>query len=169
MAKVSSLADAFEHTLKDIYYAENAITKALPKVAAKAANPQLRQALEQHLQETQGQVAHLERIFQMMGVKAEGEKCLAIEGIISEGEAHMKEVEQPALDAIIVANSQAIEHYEITRYGTLIAWAKELGHSDAETILETIPHQEKAADEKLTMIAETAVNDRAQGASYAAE
>ncbi len=161
MTTVSTLADAFEHTLKDIYYAENALIKALPKVAAKAANPQLRQAIEDHLIETQSQVAHLENVFQLIGVAPEGEKCMAIEGIIKEGDAHMSEAEQPALDAIIVANSQAIEHYEITRYGTLIAWAKELGYEDAETVLETILHQEKAADQKLTMIAETAVNERA--------
>ena len=169
MAKIASLAEAFEHTLRDIYYAENAIVKALPKVAAKAHSGQLKAALDQHLTESQGQVTMLEGVFAAMGVKAVGERCQAIEGIISEGEAHMKEAEQPALDAIIVANSQAIEHYEITRYGTLIAWAKELGYADAERVLEEILHQEKAADQKLTMIAETAINERAQGVSYAAQ
>lgn len=163
MAHVTTLAEAFEATLKDIYYAENAILKALPKIIDKAGAPALKQALESHRQETQGQVQHLEHVFQSIGVKPSGEKCKAIEGILAEGEEHMGHATQPALDAIIVASSQAVEHYEITRYGTLIAWADELGYRQASQMLQQVLQQEKSADQKLTALAEAQINDRAQG------
>ncbi len=160
---MKSLHDAFEHMLKDIYYAENALTKAIPKMAQKAQAPALRQALETHLAETESQVRMLEQVFQSLGIRPASEKCDAIEGIIKEAEHVMKEARQPALDAMIVAGSQAVEHYEITRYGTLVEWAREMGHREAQRILEQILQQEKAADQKLTMIAESQVNERAQG------
>jgi ferritin-like metal-binding protein YciE len=164
---MKSLHDAFEHTLKDIYYAENALTKAMPKMAKKVESPMLRQALEDHLAETENQVKILEQVFDSLGIRPSSEKCDAIEGIIKEAEHVMKEADQPALDAMILAGAQAVEHYEITRYGTLVEWAREMGHTEAQRMLEQILDQEKAADQKLTKIAESQVNDRANAESPA--
>jgi ferritin-like metal-binding protein YciE len=166
---MKTLHDAFEHTLKDIYYAEKALVKAIPKMARKARSPALRQALEAHLAETEQQVQMLEQVFQSLGIRASAEKCDAIEGIIKEAEHVMKEADQPALDAMIVAGSQAVEHYEITRYGTLVEWAREMGHTEAQRILGQILDQEKSADRKLTTIAEGQVNDRANAESPASK
>lgn len=155
---MKTLADAFEHTLQDIYYAENAITKALPKMASAVSNAELKKAFEDHLAETKTQIAHLEKIMKAAGVEVKGEKCDAIEGLIKEGEGIMKEAEGVALDAALIGAAQAVEHYEIARYGTLCAWAEELGHNDVADMLEEILDQEKAANAKLTSIAESRVN-----------
>ncbi|TNC70978.1 ferritin-like domain-containing protein [Rubellimicrobium roseum] len=162
---MKTLQDAFEHGLKDIYYAENALLKAMPQMAQKAESQELRAAIEQHQQETQQQVQMLEQVFRQMGKEAKGERCDGVEGLIAENQKVMSEAQAPALDAVILAGAQANEHYEITRYGTLIAWAKELGMQEAEQTLTQILQQEKQTDEKLTRIAESMVNQRAQSAA----
>ena len=156
---MKTLADAFEHTLKDIYYAENALTKALPKTGAAATSKDLKQALKDHLAETKTHVSTLEKVFKSIGKKAGGEKCDAIEGLIKECEGVIEEAKAArAKDALIIGCCQAIEHYEISRYGTLREWAKELGHTEAHDLLSQILDQEKAANHKLTHLAVTAVN-----------
>lgn len=155
---MKTLADIFEHTLQDIYYAENAITKALPKVAKAAKNAQLKKAAEDHLEETKGQIATLKKVFASIGKKAEGEKCDAIEGLIKEADGLMEEASGTALDAGLLAACQAVEHYEIARYGSLREWAKELGHDEAHKLLSEILDQEKATNNKLTNLAVTAIN-----------
>jgi ferritin-like metal-binding protein YciE len=159
---VKTMEDLFVETLKDIYYAEKHILKALPAMVKKAGDKKLKDALETHRQETEGQVDRLEQVFKMMEVPARGKKCEAIEGIISEAKEHMQDIEDPeVLDAGIVGSAQAVEHYEITRYGTLIAWAKQLGRDDTIELLEANLEEEKNADMLLTKIAETAVNEKA--------
>lgn len=155
---MKTLADAFSHTLKDVYYAENAILKAGPKVAKAVGNADLKAAIEGHMDETKQQITLLKDVFKAIGEKAEGEKCDAIEGLIKECDGVLKEAEGVALDASALACLQAIEHYEIARYGTLREWAKELGHKDAADILGRILDMEKAANNKLTGIAVTEIN-----------
>lgn len=155
---MKTLADAFEHTLKDIYYAENALLKALPKMASAAGNADLKSAFDTHLAETKQQVKLLDKVFQSIGKKASGEKCDAIEGLIKEADGIMKEAEGAALDAALVGAAQAVEHYEIARYGTLREWAKDLGHAEAHDLLSQILDQEKAANAKLTGLAVQGVN-----------
>ncbi|THF58028.1 YciE/YciF ferroxidase family protein [Ollibium composti] len=155
---MKTLADIFEHTLQDVYYAENAITKALPKVAKAVKDAKLKDALEGHLKETKGQIVKLDKVFSSLGKKAKGEKCDAIEGLIKEADGLMEEGSGPALDAGLLAACQAVEHYEIARYGSLREWAKELGHQEAHTLLSEILDQEKAANNKLTNIAVSEVN-----------
>lgn len=155
---MKTLADIFEHTLQDIYYAENAITKALPKVAKAAKNAAFRKAVEDHLEETKDQITKLKKVFASIEKKPEGEKCDAIEGLVKEADGLMEEGEGTALDAGLLAACQAVEHYEIARYGSLREWAKVLGHQEAHTLLSEILDQEKAANNKLTNIAITAVN-----------
>ena len=162
---MKTLADAFEHTLKDIYYAENKIVKSLPDMISKVTNPQLKQGLQSHLSETQQHVSRLEQVFQMLNVKASSVDCPAIDGILEEADEVSSEVEDKnVLDAAIIASGQAVEHYEITRYGSLIAWAKEMGRRDVADVLARTLEEEKAADKKLTMIAEQRVNVAAQRA-----
>ena len=162
---VKTMEDLFVDTLKDIYYAEKQIYKALPKMAKAANSDQLRAAFEKHFDETEGQVERLEQIFEMLGKAARGKKCDAIEGIIDEGKEIMDEyAETQALDAGLLAAAQAVEHYEISRYGTLRTWAEELGLGDAATLLETTLGEEKGADQKLTDIAESAINLDAEAA-----
>ena len=156
--RMKSLQDAFEHTLRDIYYAENALTKALPKMAAATQSADLKAAFEAHLADTKGQVAILKDVFKLLGQKAEGEKCDAIEGLIKETEGIIEEAEGQALDACLIGAAQAVEHYEIARYGTLREWAKALGHTEAHDLLTRILDQEKAANAKLTTLAVTEVN-----------
>jgi ferritin-like metal-binding protein YciE len=159
---MKDLSELFEHFLKDIYYAEKQITKALPKMAKKADSDDLRKAFESHLKETEGQIENLEKVFEMLGKKPKAEKCPAILGIIEEGEEIMKECEDPdARDAGMIAAAQAVEHYEITRYGTMVAWAKRLGHDKAATLLQKNLDQEYAADEKLDKLAEGKLNSEA--------
>jgi ferritin-like metal-binding protein YciE len=155
---MKTLADIFEHTLQDIYYAENAITKALPKVAKAATDPKLKKAAEEHLEETKGQIKKLEQVFKSIGKKASGEKCDAIEGLIKEADGLMKEASGTALDAGLLAACQAVEHYEISRYGSLREWAKDLGHDEAHKLLSEILDEEKATNNKLTNLAVTSVN-----------
>lgn len=156
---MKTLAEAFEHTLQDIYYAENALTKALPKVAKAAGSAELKKAVEAHLAETKDHVKILDKVFKSIGKPAKGEKCDAIEGLIKETDGVIEDAEGAALDAALIGAAQAVEHYEIARYGTLREWAKDLGYDEAHDLLSQILDQEKAANAKLTTIAVTAVNE----------
>ncbi|MGH6923001.1 MAG: ferritin-like domain-containing protein [Propylenella sp.] len=159
---IETLDDLFVHQLRDVYYAEKQLVKALPKMIDKATSPALRQGLESHLGETKGHVSRLEKVFEMHGVKAKAVNCPAIDGIIEEAEEIVGDVDdKDVLDAAIIAASQAAEHYEMTRYGTLIAWAKQLGRPDCAGVLEQTLQEEKAADAKLTAIAEGGINRKA--------
>lgn len=159
---IGSMDDLFVHGLRDIYYAEQQIAKALPKMAEKANDPQLASALRTHLGETERQIEKVEQVFRLHGVEAKGVRCQAIEGIIGEGEHDMGEVADAEVrDAAILAAAQAVEHYEMARYGTLAAWAERLGRTDCATILHSILDEEKATDAKLTQLAEAKVNRRA--------
>jgi ferritin-like metal-binding protein YciE len=153
------LNELFVDTLKDIYYAEKQIFKSLPKMAKAASSGQLRAAFEKHHDETEGQIERLEKIFEMLDKPARGKKCDAIEGILDEGKEIMDEyADTPALDAGLLAAAQAVEHYEISRYGTLKAWAAKLNMPQAVKLLDQTLAEEKKTDETLTKIAETAVN-----------
>jgi ferritin-like metal-binding protein YciE len=152
----------FLDTLKDIYYAEKQIYKSLPKMAKAAQSDQLRAAFEKHHDETEGHIERLERIFELLGKPARGKKCDAIEGILDEGQEVMEEYEDtPALDAGLLAAAQAVEHYEISRYGTLKAWADRLSLADAKKLLDQTLMEEKKTDETLSKIAVSAVNAEA--------
>jgi ferritin-like metal-binding protein YciE len=159
---IKTMEDLFVETLKDIYYAEKQVLKALPVMVKKAGTGELKKAFEIHRKETEGQIERLEQVFKMLDTAARGKKCEAIEGIIAETKAHMEKIkDEDILDARMIAGAQAVEHYEITRYGTLIAWAKRLGHDEAAGLLEQNLGEEKHADELLTQIAEQSVNQRA--------
>jgi ferritin-like metal-binding protein YciE len=162
MAAEKDLNDLFLDTLKDIYYAEKQIYKSLPKMAKAAHSDQLRQAFEKHHQETEGQIERLEQIFELIDKPARGKKCDAIEGILDEGKEIMDEYKStPALDAGLLAAAQAVEHYEISRYGTLKAWATKLGNKDAARLLDETLAEEKKTDDTLSKIAVSAVNAEA--------
>lgn len=159
---VKSMEDLFVETLKDIYYAEKQILKALPGMIKKADDAQLKTALDTHRKETEGQVGRLEDVFELMQIPARGKKCDAIEGIIAEAKEHMDDIEDAQVrDAGMIGSAQAVEHYEITRYGTLIAWAKQIGQKDAVSLLQANLDEEKHADQLLTQIAESAINKKA--------
>ncbi|MCA3628640.1 MAG: ferritin-like domain-containing protein [Methylobacterium sp.] len=159
---IKTMDDLFLHTLKDIYYAERQILKALPKMAKAASSSELRQAFDQHRTETEGQIERLAQVFEMLGKPARGVKCEAIEGILEEGQSIMEEVEDPEVrDAAMLASAQAVEHYEITRYGTLISWAKQIGHEDAVALLEQTLEEEKSTDQLLSELAEETINQKA--------
>ena len=159
---IKTMDDLFVHTLKDIYYAENQIVKALRDMIEKATDPQLKQGFKDHLAETKNHVTRVEQVFKMHGVEVEGVDCPAIDGIIEEANDVAGEVEdKKVLDAALIAAAQAVEHYEMTRYGTLIAWAKQLGRSDCASVLQQNLDEEKAADKKLTSLAEGASNRKA--------
>jgi ferritin-like metal-binding protein YciE len=164
MSKDSKKLDVLFHdTLKDIYYAEKKILAALPKMAKASHSDELRTAFEKHERQTQHHVARLEEVFAMVEAKPAGKKCAAIEGIIEEGQEIMKEYKgSPALDAGLLAAAQSVEHYEISRYGTLRTWAEELGFDDAAELLKETLDEEKDTDETLTELAETLVNQEAQ-------
>jgi ferritin-like metal-binding protein YciE len=163
---INTLDALYLHTLQDIYYAENQITKALPKMIDKATDPQLKQGFELHLKQTEGQIDRLDRIFQMMNKEAQGVTCPAIDGIIKEANEIAGDIDdKKVLDAALTAAAQAVEHYEITRYGTLIAWAKQLGHNDAVKLLAETLQEEKDTDEKLTKMAESKINTGAEMAT----
>jgi ferritin-like metal-binding protein YciE len=152
----------FLHQLKDTYFAENAILKALPQMAEAAESEELRGAFAVHLKETEGQVRRLEQIFEIVGEKPEGIPCKAIQGIIEEGQEILQEFEDgEALDAGLIAAAQAVEHYEIARYGTLLAWAKQLGLSEAEGLIEETLVEEENTDQVLSELAEDAINPAA--------
>ncbi|MCZ8081087.1 MAG: ferritin-like domain-containing protein [Rhodobacteraceae bacterium] len=155
---MKTLAEAFHHTLQDIYYAEQALTKALPKVASAAKNAEFKALVTEHLAETKEQIKLLDKVFAAIGEKAAGVKCDAMDGLIKETDGIIKDASGVALDASLIAAAQAVEHYEIARYGTLREWAKVLGHTEAHDLLSQILDMEKAANSKLTGLAVTAVN-----------
>jgi len=158
-AKEKHLNDLFLDTLKDIYFAEKQIVKALPKMAKAANSDQLRAAFEKHLDETEGQIERLEQIFELLDKPARGKTCDAILGIIDEGKEIMDEYKgSAALDAGLLAAAQAVEHYEISRYGTLKQWATQLGMKDAAKLIDQTLQQEKTTDQTLSKLAESAVN-----------
>jgi ferritin-like metal-binding protein YciE len=162
MADTKTLDDLFIDTLKDIYFAEKQIVKALPKMAKAAQSPQLKAGFEKHLTETEGHVERLEQIFDILDVPARGKTCEAILGILEEGKEIMDEFKgAPALDAGLASSAQAVEHYEIARYGTLKAWAKQMGRADVVKLLEATEMEEIAADKALTQVATTEVNKKA--------
>lgn len=156
---IETMDDLFVHTLRDIYYAEKQILRALPKMIDKANDPDLKAGLESHRRETENHVTRLEKVFAMHGAEARTVDCPAIDGILKEANEVTGDVaDKTVLDAAIIASAQAVEHYEITRYGTLIAWAEELGRSDCASVLEETLEEEKAADRALSDVAETRVN-----------
>jgi ferritin-like metal-binding protein YciE len=159
------LDELFHDTLKDIYFAEKKILSTLPKMAKAAQSEELKAAFEKHYTETEGQIDRLEKVFAVIEKKPQGKTCAAIVGITDEGAEIMKDYKgSPALDAGLLGAAQAVEHYEISRYGTLIAWAEELGLNDAVSLLEETLEEEEATDEALTEIAKTAINQQAQAA-----
>ncbi len=159
---IKTLDDLFVHTLQDIYYAEQQIAKNLPTMIGKATDPQLKQGFETHLQETQNQIKRLEQVFQMHGQPVKGVTCAAMDGILEEAKETMGDVDDTDVrDAAMLASAQAVEHYEITRYGTLVAFAKQLGREDCASVLQQTLDEEKATDKKLTAIAESKVNKKA--------
>jgi ferritin-like metal-binding protein YciE len=159
---IKNMDDLFVHTLRDIYYAEKQIVGALPDMIQKSQDPQLKQGFQTHLRETENHVKRLEKVFQMHGKQPQEVDCPAIDGILDEANDVAGEVEdKDVLDAALIAAAQAVEHYEITRYGTLIAWAQQLGRSDCATVLQQNLDEEKATDKKLTAMAESKVNRRA--------
>jgi ferritin-like metal-binding protein YciE len=155
---MKTLSDVFEHTLQDIYYAERALTKAIPKAQKAASAAELKEALGNHLDETKEHVKTLERVFETLGRDASGEKCPAIDGLIAETSDVIEESSADARDAALIGCCQAIEHYEISRYGSLREWAKVLGNTEAHDLLGSILDQEKAANNKLTHLAVSMVN-----------
>jgi len=162
MASEKTLEDLFLDTLKDIYYAERQIVKTLPKMAKAAQSPDLRAGFEEHLAQTEGHVDRLEQVFDLLGKPARGKTCDAILGIIEEGKSIIDEFKgSPALDAGLISSAQAVEHYEITRYGTLKAWAEQLGMADAAKLFDATLQEELATDQKLTSLAEGSVNQKA--------
>ncbi len=165
MAKEKTLEDLFHDTLKDIYYAERKILKTLPKMKRAAQSDKLKAAFEKHQQQTEGQIDRLEHVFELMGKPARGKTCDAIEGIIAEGEEIIEEFKgTPALDAGLISSAQAVEHYEITRYGTLKRWAKELGMQEAAKLFDETLAEESTTDKDLTALAELSVNLKAKAA-----
>ena len=151
---IQTMDDLLLHGLKDIYYAENQIVKSLPKLIDKATNRDLAKGLKDHLHETENQIARLDQVFQKFGEKPQGVKCPAIDGLIKEADEIAGEVaDKEVLDAAIVGAAQSVEHYEIARYGTLIAWAELLGRDDVIRLLTTNLNEEKAADKKLSTVA----------------
>jgi len=157
-----TLDTLFHETLKDIYYAERKILKALPKMARGAQSPEVRAAFEKHRDETEGQIERLQQVFEMIGKRAQGKTCPAIDGIIEEGEEVLEEFKgQPALDAGLAAAAQAVEHYEISRYGTLKRWAQVLGMKDAVQLLDATLKEESMTDETLSKLADRVANQKA--------
>jgi ferritin-like metal-binding protein YciE len=162
MSSMESLEDLMQDELKDIYDAEKQLTKALPKLAKKAANEDLREALQQHLQETEGHIERLEQIFEQLEMPARGKRCEGMKHLIDEGNEMVADAEEDATrDAVMIAAAQKVEHYEIASYGTLRTWANVLGKDDIASLLEETLEEEKAADEKLTAIAESSINEQA--------
>jgi ferritin-like metal-binding protein YciE len=165
MAELLTLHNLFENELRDVYDAEKQILNALPKVIEAVSDESLREALSAHLEETRGQVNRLERAFESLELKAKGKHCAGMEGILEEGSDLLKEEgDDPVLDAAFIAGCQRVEHYEITAYGSLMAWAKTLGYSEAWRLLSANEQEEKAADAKLTKLAESTVNRQAGAA-----
>jgi ferritin-like metal-binding protein YciE len=167
MAEAGTLHDAFIDELRDMYDGEKQLTKALTKLAKASSNPKLRQAFESHLEETQGQIERLEQVFESLDEKARGKHCDGIAGIIEEGKAIMEEdFDETTMDACLIAAGQRAEHYEMAAYGTLVAWARAMGHTDAATLLQQTLEEEKAADKKLSGLAESGINQGAADAAH---
>jgi ferritin-like metal-binding protein YciE len=159
---MKELGKLFEHTLMDIYYAENQILKALPKLAQKAKSPELKKAFQTHLTQTEGQVRRLDQIFQLLGKPPKGEKCEAITGILKEGDEVVEDFgDSTALDAGIIAAAQTVEHYEMARYGALRTWAEELGMKEAANLLEQTLLEERSTDQLLSKLAQAKINLKA--------
>ena len=170
MANAGTLHDAFIEELRDTYDAERQLTKALPKLAKAACSPELRDAFEAHLEETRGQVERLETIFGLMDEKVRGKHCDGIAGIIEEGKSIMEEeFDEPTMDACLIAAGQRAEHYEMAAYGTLVAWANAMGHTEAAGLLQETLDEEKAADEKLSALAEGGINGQAAELAHPGE
>src|SRR3954470_7085575 len=170
MPETQTLHDAFLDELRDAYDAEKQLIKALPKLAKAAESDDLRTAFETHLEETQGHAQRLEQVFENLGEKARGKHCDGMAGIIEEGKAVLEEdFEGTTLDACLIASAQRAEHYEMAAYGTLVAWAKAMGHQEAVGLLEEILEEEKATDEKLTQIAESGINQEAAQLAHGGE
>ena len=170
MAEMGTLHDAFLDELRDTYDAEKQIIKALPKMAKAASSPELRSAFEMHLEETRGQVARLEEVFGALGEKVRGKHCDGMAGIIEEGKSAMEEdFDDSTMDAALIASAQRVEHYEMAAYGTLVAWAKVMGHNEALGLLEETLEEEKATDAKLTQLAEGGINQEAADAAHPEE
>jgi ferritin-like metal-binding protein YciE len=160
--KMKTLEDVFQDELFDVYDAEQRLIKALPEMAKQATDPKLAEALRSHLRETEGQLQRLEQVFKILGVKAQKEKCEAMKGLIEEAEQLMKHTAEGAVrDAAMISAAQKVEHYEIASYGTLVALATTLGHTEAADILHETLKEEKNADSMLSMLAEDHVNDNA--------
>jgi ferritin-like metal-binding protein YciE len=167
MAEAGTLHDAFLDELRDTYDAEKQLTVALRKLAKAASNPKLREAFEGHLEETQGQIGRLEQVFASLDEKARGKHCDGIAGIIEEGKSIMEEdFDETTMDACLIAAGQRAEHYEMAAYGTLIAWAQAMGHTEAVGLLQETLDEEKAADEKLSGLAEGGINQSAADAAH---
>ncbi|WP_315926998.1 ferritin-like domain-containing protein [Mesorhizobium sp. SP-1A] len=159
---IETLNDLFVHTLRDIYYAEQQIEKALPQMIDKATAPELKAGFEKHLEQTRGHIRRVEQVFEMHGAEAEEVDCPAIDGILEEADDVSGDVDdKQVLDAALIASAQAVEHYEMTRYGTLIAWAKQLGRDDCARVLAENLKEEVETDRKLTEMAESKINLRA--------
>jgi ferritin-like metal-binding protein YciE len=170
MAEAGSLHDAFIDELRDTYDAERQLTKALAKLAKAAAAPPLREAFESHLVETQGQIERLEQVFESLDEKVRGKHCDGIAGIIEEGKSIMEEdFDDDTMDACLIAAGQRAEHYEMAAYGTLVAWARAMGHNEAADLLQETLDEEKAADEKLSSLAEGGINQNAAAATHSDE
>ena len=160
---METFKELFSETLKDIYYAEKAILKALPKMVNQASSRKLQTAFAKHEKETEGQIKRLDQVFELLGERASGKKCPAIDGIIEEAEEVMKEAKDETIrDAAMLAAAQSVEHYEISRYGTLVAWAEKMEMPQAAKLLETTLDEEKLTDEKLTELAESEINVAAE-------
>jgi ferritin-like metal-binding protein YciE len=167
MAQAGTLHDAFIEELRDTYDAEKQLIKALPKLAKAAASTDLRAAFETHLEETRGHVERLEQVFESLDEKPRGKHCEGIAGIIEEGKSMMEEeFDEATMDACLIAAGQRAEHYEMAAYGTLIAWAQSMGHSEAINLLQGILDEEKAADKKLSSLAEGGINQEAADAAH---
>ena len=167
MADAGTLHDAFLDELRDAYDAEKQITKALPKMVKAATSPELRAAFEAHLEETRGQIERLEQVFAGLDEKVRGKHCDGMAGIIEEGKSTMEEdFDETTMDACLIAGAQRVEHYEMAAYGTLVAWALALGHSEAADLLQQTLDEEKAADEKLSSLAEDGINQEAADAAH---
>ena len=170
MAEMGTLHDAFVDELRDSYDAEKQLTKALPKMAKAAHSPELREAIESHLEETRQQVERLEQVFESLGEKPRGKHCDGIAGIIQEAQAVMQEdFDEPTADACLIASAQRAEHYEMAAYGTLVAWARAMGHDEAADLLQETLDEETAADEKLNTLAEGGINEQAAEGAHQSE
>lgn len=165
MSKIKTLQEAFVHELSDIYSAEKQLTKALPKLAKAATNPDLAAGFTEHLEETQGQIERIDQIVDVLGIKLKRIKCLAMEGLVAEGQEIVEEIEAgPVRDAMLITGAQKVEHYEIASYGSLVVVAQSLGHTEAVTLLKETLAEEKATDEKLSKLALSKVNQEALAA-----